>query len=504
MMSEKGKRLRLIVVILFLLLFGRTASVVAQENEEDPDPPNIVLFIADDMYYTDSGAYGNEDVHTPNIDQLAETGVKFTRAFTATPMCTPTRHQLFTGIYPVRSGGYPNHSEVYKGTRSMFHHFRKLGYSVALVGKQHIGPPSSFPYTYLGGRNFDAGKGTPIPLENARTFIKHNDKHTYVRKNSSQPWLLTVASLQPHEPWNRGQPELYPPDELTVPSFLVDVPKTRKQLSKYYAEVTYMDRQVGRVIQMLDDLDELDETLFMFFSEHGASMPFGKYSLYELGMRSQLIVRWPGEVEPGTTTDAMVEFVDVVPTLIEAAGGDPESFSTGIGGGPDGGKGFDGSSFLSVLKGKTDQHKEYVFGVHTTPGGSKHPYPIRSVRSERYKLIWNLNHEKTVPSVKKFDLISAWKKVMKENEHARKRVEYAKKRPEFELYDLQEDPFELNNLASDPEQKQTVNELKAKMQAWMDQQGDKGIETDKNKINRFMRWRRKGLLEDDYNPPSGY
>jgi uncharacterized sulfatase len=434
--------------------------------------PNILLFLADDMTYTDPGPYGNKRVKTPNLDKLASEGMRFSHCFTATAMCAPTRQQLYTGVYPVRNGAYANHAHVKKGTRSLFTHLKERGYRVALIGKKHVGPKSSFPFKFLGGRHHDGGKGNDLPLKNAEAFVN---------SNQDQPWFLVVASNQPHRPWNRGDPDAYDPDELDVPPYLVDMPATRRAMTRYYAEITYMDKQVGRVRSILESAGQMNETLFLFTSEQGSNFPHCKWTLYDTGIRTQLIARWPEHIEVGTTTDALVEYVDVVPTLMEAAGADPKQLSTGLPGGPAGGEGFDGSSFLPVLLGEQHEHGRYAFGVHTTRGIFRgQAYPIRSIRSDRYKLILNLNHESTFQNLvtERWGLFNKWREAAENNDHAAQLVNHYQKRPAVEFYDLKNDPYELNNLAQKDQHQQRIKRLRGRLKEWMQQQGDKGMKTE--------------------------
>ena len=124
-------------------------------GQEVARKPNIVIFLADDLNYCDIGCYGNSDVKTPAMDRLATEGIRFTGAYTATAMCSPTRMQLYTGIYPVRSGGFPNHSQVKAGTRSIVHHLTEVGYRVALSNKGHVAPKDSFPFEIIQGMDVE-------------------------------------------------------------------------------------------------------------------------------------------------------------------------------------------------------------------------------------------------------------------------------------------------------------------------------------------------------------
>ena len=422
---------------------------------EKPNRPNIVIVLADDLTWRDLGCYGNDEVKSPNIDRLAGQGMRLTHCFTATAMCSPTRQQLYTGVFPVRNGAYPNHSRVKSGTRSIVHHLKPLGYRVGLIGKKHFGPPESFPFDNV---------------KNAKEYMQ--------RKG---PFCLVVASKSPHTPWPKAHG--YDGDKLTVPPYLVDTPETRSALARYYTEITHLDGEVGSYMKMVKQLGIEDNTIFIFTSEQGSNFPFAKWTCYDLGLRTALIVRGPGRSKPGTKSAAMVEYVDIVPTLLKAAGGRPKQADTGLAGGPDGGRGFDGRNFLNVLEGKAAAHRGYVFGVHTTRGiiaGSD--YPIRSIRDERYKLILNLNHKgrfsNVVQAQDREGYWKAWLTKAKTDPKVALRVAKYSKRPEVEFYDLEADPYELDNLADDLQYERRISEMRRALGDWMKSQGDGGMKTE--------------------------
>jgi uncharacterized sulfatase len=429
--------------------------------------PNVFLVIADDMTWSDVGCYGNPDVKTPNIDKLAADGMRFSRCFTSTAMCAPSRQQLYTGLYPVKNGAYPNHSRVKPSTKSIAHYLKDLGYRVGIAGKKHYGPAESYPFeTIRGGAN-------------GREAIKE-----FISRNKNQPYCLVVASEQPHLPWNKGRTQDYDPKELTVPPYMVDTDQTRNALVKYYAEITYLDGQVGQCMELVDKDPGRDNTIFIFTSEQGSVFVHCKWTLYDTGIRTAFIVRWPRRIKAGSTTDAMVQYVDVTPTLIEAADG------RGV-------AGLDGRSFLAVLLGHKQMHRYVTYGAHTTRGihfGSE-CYPIRSIRTGRHKYIMNLNHKSSFSN-----LVTqrgnggywySWLAKAKGDPDAAAIVEMYVRRPVEELYDLQKDPYEVHNLADDAKYRPLMNQLQKQLLAWMEQQGDKGIETE---MQAFERQGRKSTV----------
>jgi uncharacterized sulfatase len=428
------------------------ASVSGIQSKEGL--PNILLMIADDMTWCDAGCYGNRDVKTPNIDKLAAEGMRFTRCFTSTAMCAPTRQQLYTGLYPVRNGAYPNHSRVKRGTKSLAHYLKALGYRVGIAGKKHYGPPESFPFETVAGSAED-----------------YKAIESFINRDKTQPYCLLVTSTQPHRPWDKGRPEDYDPERLSVPSYMIDNAPTRAALVKYYAEITYLDGQVGECMELVDRSGGPDNTLFIFTSEQGSCFPHCKWTLYDTGIRTAFVVRWPKKIKAGSVTDAMVQYVDITPTLIEAAAGQPIP-------------GLDGLSFLPVLLGRKNIHRDVTYGVHTTRGiiAGSQCYPIRSIRTAAHKYIMNLNHKAEFSNIvikrDKGGIWKSWLEKAKTDADAARKVEMYVRRPAEELYDLKKDPYELNNLADDPKYRVLMDSLKGQLLAWMDRQGDKGIETE--------------------------
>ena len=444
-------------------LVGVLAGVVPQAVEA-ADRPNFLLMIADDMTWRDLGFEGNRELHTPNLDQLSRESLHLRRMFAPATTCSPVRHALYTGLYPVRSGAFPNHTRVYDGTKSVFTLLKQAGYRVALENKSHVGPPASFPYESIAGAD---------DLTQTEAFI---------RRDKQQPWLLAYCSNDPHGPWTRGPRTLYDPAKLTVPPYLHDNPTTREQLAAYYAEVTQFDSQVGNLLKLLDQSGQADDTLVMFLSEQGSSFPYGgKWSVYDNGIRVSTLVRWPGKVQPGTASDALIQYVDVVPTFLAAAGVEPSTVDVGC---PDahGQTGFDGRSFLDVLTGKADTFRPYVFAQHTTVGiiGYQEPYPMRAVRDDRYKLILNLAPHNTysISGIHRGQPIESWQEDAKNDAELAARVQWLFKRPGEELYDLETDSYERNNLADDPHYESVKTRLRSQLDQWMTQQGDKGLATE--------------------------
>jgi N-sulfoglucosamine sulfohydrolase len=452
------------------LRLALVASLLAQiglheATSAEPPKPNFLLIIADDCTYRDLELHGGQ-AKTPHLLELAAQGMTFERCFQAAPMCSPTRHCLYTGLYPVKSGAYPNHTFAHDWVKSVAVYLQEAGYSTHLSGKGHISPKSVFPFEY-----------------SARPDDKNPDPAVFseVLESSAangKPFLFIAASHEPHSPWDKGDPSVYPPGSLELPPVLVDSPDTREGFSKYLAEITYFDSQVGELIDLLDASPLAANTIVIVLSEQGNSFPFAKWTCYDAGLQSACVVRWPGRVRAGTRSEAMIEYVDVVPTIIDAAGLErPEV--------------LDGRSFLPVLTGASDDHKTHVFGLQTTRGinnGSDY-YGIRSVRGERYRYVRNFTPEITFENAATADpAFQSWKALAASgDENAQRLVRDYQHRPAEELYDTVADPWNRNNLIADPAIAGARDELRAALDAWMEQQGDEGQATEMRALERIPR-----------------
>ena len=166
-------------------------SLLVMKSAIAEDRPNIVFIIADDLTFSDIGCYGSHNVETPHIDSLAEEGIRFTRCFQASAMCSPTRHNIYTGLYPVKSGAYPNSTLAYDGTKSVAHYLSEVGYSVSLTGKIHVWPESVFPFEYLNKDEDPESYENDPDLEAVETFLA---------RDPNQPSCTFICYNEPHTP----------------------------------------------------------------------------------------------------------------------------------------------------------------------------------------------------------------------------------------------------------------------------------------------------------------
>ncbi len=426
--------------------------------------PNIIFIMADDLDSRQLSCYGGRNIKTKYIDALATEGMKFNHMIASETMCVPTRASLFTGLYPMRHGSFQNHKSVYNDSlKSVCHYMGNLGYTVALTGKNHSTKPVSvFPFKILKG--FEPNCVAPTDdyqLDDVRKFI--------TQKNE-KPYCLFIMSINPHTPWTMGDPSEFNTDKLVLPPHWVDTKEVRQEFAKYLAEVRRLDNQVGDVMKLLKETGQDKNTILIFLGEQGPQFPGGKWTLYDNGQKSSMIVKWPGKVKSNSVTDAIAQYEDITPTLVAIAGGKPVD-------------GLDGKSFLPVLLGKSNTSRDYAYGIHNNiPEGP--PYPIRGIRDTKYKLLLNLTpaknyHIKYMMNPAKTDSYwMGWLKVAETSDTAKNLTNRIMKRPAVEFYDLRKDPYELHNLANNPSYSNQIQNYTAKLNEWMKQQGDKGAEMD--------------------------
>jgi N-sulfoglucosamine sulfohydrolase len=450
---------RALLLLICLSSFGNAFAA-----DQSKKPPHLVLFIADDLSWHDIGPYGAKDVRTPNLDRLATQSMRFDRAFATSPTCTPSRCSLFTGLYPFRNGAHANHSLIREGVATLPAYMKRLGYRVVIAGKTHIGPREQFEFEYLKGSNvMPPGKKhvlwTDLDTGVVDEFLAEHDK--------AKPLCLLVCAHSPHVFWpdDKG---VYDPATIELPPYLLDTPQTRRMRCNYYGDVTWMDKQLGNVLASLTRHGYDGEgTMLMFTADQGAQWPFSKWTLYDAGIRTPLMVRWPGVVKEKTSTNALVSLVDVLPTFIEAAGGNAPAQND-----------IDGRSFLSVLRGDKNQFRDAVFATNT---GDKqmNRSPVRCVRTARHKYILNLAPETLfrshISDAEPGDggtYWRSWEQLAKTDAHAKQVVDRYRHRPTEELYDLETDPFELHNLASDARLAGELKRLRQLLKDWRIQQGE--------------------------------
>lgn len=448
------------------MVSGLTAPALIQGQQRKP---NILFLLSDDHSFPYLGAYGADWMSTPTLDQLAAEGMRFDRAFTAAPQCVPSRAAFMTGRSPVavRMGRF--NTPLPPDVKSCPEYLRELGYFTGVCGRYfHLdgviraGAITRAVYDKYGLKTWSKRVDYLDTSAQTQTTAKFQEFLSKVPKN--KPWFFWINYSDPHHVWDKDAGHV-DPQKIKLPPHLPELHGVREDLALYCGEVERLDGLVAQNLEVLKKSGFEDNTLVVFMGDNGMAFPHGKGSLYDPGLQVPLIVRWPGRGKRGAT-QALISGEDITPTFIEAAGGKPPKEMTG-------------RSFLPLVTGGKYEPRKYIFGARLHHGNG----PVtantkastfdlsRCVRSDRWKLIYNCTPQMEYQPVDSArdpswqQIVAAHNEGKLKPEH--ERAYFQRPRPVLELFDLANDPGELNNLAGKPEVKAVQQELMAALQEKM-------------------------------------
>jgi len=489
--------MKLPVSCLLLITYGLFQPAFAQttSSSQATQRPNFVLIVGDDHDLSAVGCYGNRQVKTPHLDYLANEGVRFTRAYATTSSCSPSRSTLLSGRH--------NHNNGQYGLAHATHHFRSheelktmpallhdAGYTTARIGKYHVAPASAYPFD----KALSEDGSNPVKMAALCA--------DFLETNRNKPFFLYFCTTDPHRAGsNKNLPHganphgnkpnghegvtetPYGMDSLRVPYFLPDAPETKAELAQYYQSVSRMDQGIGRLFDQLKEKGLWDNTIVIYLSDNGMPVPGAKTTHYEPGVRLPLIVRNPYSTRKNQVCDELVSWVDVAPTLLDFAGLNPPVLATSSrsqGGGEYGERGptsyFHGKSwkpYFDRTGGTTQFRGDTVFLSHTFHEVTMY-YPMRSVVTKRYKLIWNIAHDLPFPFAADLWSSATWQGFLTsgKTQYGQRSKDAYVRRPAFELYDLEKDPQERTNLAGSKAHKATYETLLASLRNFQEVTND--------------------------------
>ncbi len=438
---------------LVLLVCGSNVMIASSPACAQEARPNVVLIIADDMGRDDCGAYGNLKVKTPHIDRLAREGMRFDRAFVTASSCSPSRSSMITGRYPHNTGAAELHSPLPRDQVTFVEKLRAAGYWTAQAGKWHLGAFAKARFEVI--REANAGRTT---AGDSGALQSGCDQWLPVLRDrpKGKPFFLWLAAIDPHREYERGTIAApHRPEDVTVPPYLPDIPEVREDLALYYDEISRLDHHVGEVLSELDRQGIADNTVVLFLSDNGRPFPRCKTTLYDSGIGTPFIVRWPGRVRPGARCGSLVSTIDIAPTMLRLAGIEP-------------GPSVQGEDLSPLFADPTAKVHELIFAERNWHDYASHG---RAVRSERFKYI--KNDDSTRALTPPADAVrSPTFQAMRRLRDAGKLTEaqracFAAPRTVEELYDLETDPHELVNLAGDPRYAKTISEMRSALAEWM-------------------------------------
>jgi arylsulfatase A-like enzyme len=415
-----------------LLLLAATLSQAAQ--------PNIVIFLADDQGYGDLSCYGHPTLKTTGIDRLAAEGMRFEKAFLTISSCSPTRCSLLTGRYPHNTGAEDLHEPLPAEQVSLAQLLKAKGYHNMAVGKWHLGEAEREHWHAIeecGG------------AELGSTALK-----LLAERPKDKPFFFWVASKDPHRPYGErttfGQ---YSPDQAIVPPYLPDHPLIREDMADYYEEIVRFSGQVNHIVSLLEEQGVLDETFIAYLSDNGMPFPRAKTTLYDSGIRTPLIVRYPPLVKPGTLQRNLVSTIDLTATVAEIAELDQSTMQ--------------GESLVPMLRDFQAPGREAIYAEANWHDFEKF---TRAVRTDRYLLIRNYYWEE--PLWNSVDSLNSKTWVGMLQMHRQGKLTTAQKflfqepRPYEEFYDLQVDPQSLENVIDAAQHTAAVNRLRTLLDNW--------------------------------------
>ncbi len=448
---------------------------------ELPERPNILWLVTEDM-----GAYippfGDSTVVTPNLSRLAEEGVIYPNLYSTSGVCAPSRAAIATGIYPSSMGanhmrtnsytevtGLPPYEAIPPSKAKMIGEWMRIkGYYCTNNYKtdyQFNAPVTAWDEssTYAHWRNrgenqpffavfnftdtHESGLFEPYGLKNIETRYYHSGDRSYKWEKDRMTENETPIHLSKNSKFN-------------VPPYLPDTEVTRRDMWKLYNNIGEMDRQVGAVLKQLEDDGLLENTIIFFYGDHGGPLPREKRLIYDSGLNTPMIIRFPNKVMAGTKDEQLISFIDFAPTLLSLVDEEPKPY-------------MQGHAFLGDYK--PEKERKYIHAAADRFDGFTDA--IRAVRDNQYKYIRNYRPEQGyyLPVSYREKIPTMQELLRLKNERKLNDVQmqwFREHKPKEELFDCDADPFELNNLAGDPIYQEKLNELSAEMDRWLTIIGD--------------------------------
>ncbi len=413
--------------------------------------PNIILIIGDDISWNDFGCYGHPTIRTPNIDRLAKEGIRFTNTFLTASSCSPSRCSLITGRYPHNTGAAELHTPLPADQLPFPLLLRENGYYCAQAGKWHMGESAKRAFDVVHDRwsSEDPGaEGEWLPL--------------LQRRPKDKPFFMWLASIDAHRGWDdRIFLDRHNPENVQVPRYLVESKETRRDLAQYYDEIARLDFYVGEVERELERQGIAENTVIIFMADNGRPFPRCKTRVYDSGMKTPFIIKWPAGIEgAGKQCTSLLSCIDIAPTVLDLCGiSCPDTIQ--------------GKSFAALLKNVKRPFRNYVFSEHNW---HDHEALERMVRTQDY--LYVLNERPQFPncgpadsnkSPSQADLNAA----AEAGELVREQQDiFLTPRPHEELFDLKTDPQQFRSVANEPRYEEALKEMRQVMQRWRQETAD--------------------------------
>ncbi|MEO1012359.1 MAG: sulfatase [Bacteroidota bacterium] len=433
-----------------------------EEGTKVPEMPNIVWIVAEDQSPERFPMYGDSTISLPNLESLAQDGVTFTNAVSPVPVCAPARSALITGMYPTTLG-----------THNMRTHagWRKINEPLldSLISYSPVVPDGvrMFP-EYLRQKGYYTANGPKEDYNFEKTdaaWDESSPRRHWRKRKEGQPFFTVFNFAVCHESgiWRYNDSTLYvSPDKVWVPPYFPDTPVIRHDLAVNYSNLKRMDDQVGEVLRELKEDGLYENSIVFFYGDHGGPFPRHKRALYDSGLKVPLVIKFPENRNAGSTDDRLISFIDYAPTVLSLAGIEPP-------------KVMQGTAHFGYYE--ASQRPKYTF--HSSDRFDELYDRLRAVRNDRFKYIKSFNtelpHAIPVSYREQMPLMQELRKLYKSGKLNEVQAHWlTAPKPEEELYDLINDPFEINNLANDPQFKDTLMHFRKVFQDWMQESKDLG------------------------------
>jgi arylsulfatase len=462
-----------------LSIIAITIAIIAPLSgafaKKEPSKPNVILIIADDVSVSDFGCYGNPNIRTPNIDKLADNGMRFSNAYLTTSQCSPTRCSIITGRYPHNTGAPELHTELPEGQIMFPAILKEAGFYTVAAGKWHMG---------------EYAKGAFDKIVNGGAGGEERWIECLQQRPKDKPFFMWFASFDAHRPWQfdaEGKP--HTPQDAIIPPYLIDTPNSRKDMAMYYDEIQRLDRYVGLVVKELEEQAILENTCIIFISDNGRPFPRCKTRLYDSGIKTPFVLHWPGGVmEQGSVCSSLLSVIDIAPTILELAGLNVS-------------ESFQGTTITPLINKPESSIRDYAFAEHNWHGQIAHE---RMVRYGDYVYIRNAHPD--LPQICRLDdqcPQEELREMAKQGKLTEAQMDpLLAPRAAEELFEVSKDPFQLTNLADNPKYRKPLSRLQKVMNEWQKRTGDTTPSLEEATPDRWDRSTGKRIYKGS-RPPSG-
>jgi N-sulfoglucosamine sulfohydrolase len=442
--------------ITFLFLLAVLVSCQSQKKKEEiaEVQPNIVFIIADDVSWNDIGPYGHPNIKTPNLDKLANDGMLFTEAFLTTSSCSPSRTSIISGLYPHNTDAEQLSWPLPETKKTFVQELKNAGYWTGLAGKYHMGEPVMDDFDVLLEMQW---KDAPIGLD--RRLVGDGsgcDDWIKLLKNrpKDKPFFTWLASFDAHRPFydDASCPEVHESDDVILPPYMPNTELVKKDFTLYYDEIARMDDYMGKVVAELEAQGVAENTIILFVSDNGRAFPRDKTTLYDGGIKTPWIVKWPAKIKSGTVNNNLISSVDIAPTFMKMAGLEPLAD-------------FEGENFMPMTQDTSLEIRDQIYAEDHF-----HDYEdyTRAIRTKKFKYVKNFYEDlPTTPSAD-INRDRSWQSMVEEykkgNLNEAQQKCFITPRDKEELFDIVADPYELNNLAYNPDYADALEDMRKRME----------------------------------------